>query len=171
MKVNVSLILNRAGIAFGVLSIALSQALLGMYSGYGYASRLVCEYNYPTFGQEGNTWTIFHADPLFDLSGFLSYLSIAIFVFVLLKLFERGWIYSITLLLPLFASAYLWWSANTLISAYVGFADKYLDILRETRTGFLILAFSILITLILQIVSLGLGLAHRNKADSTDPRS
>ncbi len=133
-----------------------------MYGGFSYGAAIMCDYLYsPVSGM----W-ISHLDPYLPLSNSSIYFLWPMLTFFFLKLFERGWVTSLIILLPLIAALLVWSNRAMILNGFIDDPDKYFNVLRElTEVPWIV--FGLLIaTILVQAAVVGLKLYNtRTKID------
>jgi hypothetical protein len=158
-------ILDKISLITGIIAAVTMVWLVGVWSGFSYGGSHLCEYAYPLFNMNGGTYTMSHADPYEMLTHLAGVLSISVFVFVLIKVFERGRFVRLTAAIALFVAAYFGFKLWDGVSEEIVQPDKYLDIVRESSDIFYIAFALIIFTLLLQITTLIVASVYKKSPD------
>lgn len=121
-------ILERSALVLSAASLSLSLYMFGIYAGVSYSAAVMCDFVYSPI--EG--FWISHSDPYYILGYPAMIVFWSMLAFLLLKLFEKGWITSLILLSPLLVALAGLVETNSLILAWRDDPNKYFDALRDT---------------------------------------
>lgn len=120
--------LERIALVLAAGALAFNHYLGGMYSGFSYGASVMCDYIYsPLHGL-----SVSNADPYLPLYNSSIYILWAILAFFFLKIFERGWVTSLIILLPLIAALLVSMYRAMILNGFIDDPEKYFHLLRES---------------------------------------
>jgi len=157
--------ISRLCLISGVAALSVHFLLAGIYNGVAIGVGRMSDFVYRA---PGTTFTITHSDPYSILGDSVIPLTWALTVFVLLKVFEKGWVWHSITLLSIGVSLACWISIELVRNDYLSDTQEYLNPLRESSNySWTILVF-LCAAFVLQSISIFLGLKVRGKSEESE---
>ena len=153
-------LVKAAGLLCGIAVLCVHHLMVGLYGGtaFGVASVSDYRYVYPGIG----SW-MSHSDPYWILTSSMVPLTWALMFFVILKVFETGWIWRSVALIPAAMAAMFWINVEMVRRDYLSDPQKYVDVLRDSSSYSWAVFGFIAAAVTLQIVSVVVGFRSRAK--------
>ncbi len=151
--------LERLALVLAAGALTFNHYLGGTFEGFAYGASVMCDYVYSPYID--GMW-MSGLDPYLPLGNSSIHFLWAILPFFILKLFERGWVTSLAILLSPFAALLVWFIRATVLDKYVDDSEKYFELLRQTvQLPRIVLGF-LLATILVQALVVALKL-HRGR--------
>lgn len=130
------------------------QWLQGAYNGFAFGSSHICEFQYSIPGLDGTRQYWSDLEPYSAAAGYLKSISIALVIYIVIRLFARGRVFAVLALTPLIVSLLCWFAAEAIRNLDLNDPDRYADLFRLTSDYIFVIAGLLIALTILQMLSI-----------------